>query len=547
MSLLTCFYTGMTALGAALLMVPFLYRWALDQGALDVPDERKVHTAPTPRLGGIAIFMAFLLAVIVFVPIDDRVRGLLAGALIMFVTGVVDDLNGITARYKLAGEVVACLTAVVVGELWVVDLGNLFGFGRILLPDWFGLPFTVFALVGVINAINLIDGLDGLAGGVSTIALVAFMLLAALHGATAVLLISAALLGALLGFLKYNFYPARIFMGDAGSLTVGFVLGFLALMLTQRAESTVSPVVPLLVLGLPIVDTLWVMGRRALHGVSPFAADRNHVHHKFLGLGFEHRFTVVLIYGISLFWSCVAVVFRDIPDYALLLFFLLSAVVGYVGLRYVRHHPERFPVLRRDAESGLRSTATYRLIVDRVDSFIPVICSLLAVYLLLAVWSSVKHSGVPWQMALLLLALGVLLWLRPLSDNRQFLMLVVYAAAGMAAAEVWHANELLFGQLSVKHFGDILLVAAGILALLKILFRSNNEFFLSSADFLALSVIVFLAIATRHNLLGYPLDGPLSRSLVAMVVIRTIAFRSVRYRSGVIASAMGYLLIVVLV
>ncbi len=545
MNLLTCFYAFMTALAAALVMVPFLRHWALDQKNLDAPDERKVHTTPTPRLGGIAIFLAFLLAAIVFAPIDPRVRGLLAGALIMFVTGVVDDLNGISSRFKFAGEVVACLTAVLVGQLWISNLGDLFGTGNLILPDWAGVVFTVFALVGVINAINLIDGLDGLAGGIAVITLVTFMLLGLLDDAPAVLLLSAALLGALLGFLKYNFYPAQIFMGDAGSLTLGFILGFLAIMLTQRPGSTVSPVVPLMVLGLPIVDTLWVMGRRVLRGLSPFVADRGHVHHKFLDLGFEHRFTVLLIYGVTLFWACFAVALHALPDYLLLLIFVGSAGLGYFSLRHVLRHPDRFPWLRRDSAAGLYKSETYRKMVSLVEHGVPVICLSLALYLLLAAWSLFLHNGIPLQVALLLLAAGVLLWLRPLTDNRQFLMLVVYAAAGMAATEVWHAGETLAGSVTVKRAGDILLGTAGVLALLKIQFRRNNEFFLSSADFLALAVIIFLAIGTEYSLLGLQMNGPLLRSLVAIVAIRVIAFRSVRYRRTVIAAGLGYLFLAV--
>lgn len=531
----------MTSLAMALVMVPFLRHWALDRGALDQPDERKVHKTPMPRLGGIAIFLAFLLAVIVFSPIDQRVRGLLAGALIMFITGVIDDLNGIPARHKFAGEVAACLTAVLVGQLWVTTLGNPFGFGLILLPAWFAIPFTVFALVGVINAINLIDGLDGLAGGISVIALVAFMLLALFDGAPVVALLCAAMLGALFGFLKYNFYPAQIFMGDAGSLTVGFILGFLALMLTQRTGATISPMVPVLILGLPLIDTLWVMGRRLLHGGSPFVADNGHVHHKFLDLGFEHRFTVLIIYSVSLFWSCVAILLSDFPDYALLLLFVASAISGYLALRHVARHPERFPLLRRDADSGLRNTATFRQLVELVDRLIPAICVLLTSYFLLAFWSVLAHNRVPWQVALLLLATGILLWLRPLSDNRQFLMLVVYVVAGIAAFEVWHADQVLLQNLTVRRLGDVLIGTAGVMALLKLQFRRDNEYFLSSADFLALGVIVFLVIGTEQHFLGLNMGGPLLRVLVALLVVRSIAFRSVRFRNSVIGAALGFL------
>jgi UDP-GlcNAc:undecaprenyl-phosphate GlcNAc-1-phosphate transferase len=302
MNLLDCFYTFMTALFTALIVVPFLRKWALEQGNVDVPDERKMHETPMPRLGGIAIFLSFLLAVIIYVPVTPTIRGFLAGGLIIFVTGLVDDLTELSAKRKFAGEVAACLATIMLGNLWLVNLGNLFGFGEIILPTWIGIPFTVFAVVGVINAINLIDGLDGLAGGISMIALTAFFLLGLMNNDVQTALLAAAAAGAVLGFLKYNFYPARIFMGDAGSLTIGFLLGFLAVYVTQRPGATISPMVPILILGLPLLDTIWVMTSRVLQGESPFVADRTHVHHKFLSLGFEHRFTVVIIYGMALFW-----------------------------------------------------------------------------------------------------------------------------------------------------------------------------------------------------------------------------------------------------
>ena len=231
--LLTCFYSFMTALFAALIMVPFLRQWALDKDTVDHPDARKIHDMPMPRLGGIAIFLAFLFSAIIYLPIDEKIRGVLAGTLIIFATGVVDDLNGLTSRRKFAGQVAACLTTILVGKLYLTDLGNLFGFGPVVMPLWLGVLFTVFAVVGVINAINLIDGLDGLAGGVSSIALTAFFLIGWLENDPVTMILSAALVGGVFGFLKYNFYPARIFMGDTGSMVVGYVLAFIAVTSTQ--------------------------------------------------------------------------------------------------------------------------------------------------------------------------------------------------------------------------------------------------------------------------------------------------------------------------
>ena len=529
MNFLICFYIFMTSLFTSLIIVPFIRKWALDQGSLDVPDERKRHDTPLPRLGGIAIFLAFLFAVLIYVPFTPAARGLLAGCSIVFVTGLTDDLTNLSSKRKFVGQVAACLIAIVVGQVWLSNLGNLFGFGDILLPVWIGVPFTVFAMVGVINAINLIDGLDGLAGGLSIMALSAFFLLGWIVDDHQMIMLSAALAGSLLGFLKYNFYPARIFMGDAGSLTVGFVLAFLAIYATQQPNTTISPMVPVLILGLPLFDTLWVMSRRILQRTSPFEADRTHMHHKFLDLGFEHRFTVLIIYSMMLFWVSVALLFRSAPEYLLLLFLLGSAVLFYLSLRYVLRHPGRFNLLRRDSVSGIRSSVTFQRLVDLIDHLVPGLVFLLTGYLLLACWSIVLHDALSWQVAIILLCAGLYLWYRPINESRHFLMLVLYIVISMASLEVWHANEVVIAGLSIKHIGDALLLVAGIIVALKLQFRRPNEFFLSTVDYLVLAVCLFLSIVAQQHTLGFNLIGPLSRAMVAFLVVRTLCSQSIDY------------------
>ncbi len=438
MDFLRCFYSFMTALFAALIMVPFLRQWALDKNSVDQPDARKIHDVPMPRLGGIAIFLAFLFSAIIFLPIDESIRGLLAGMLIIFATGVVDDLNGLTSRRKFAGQIAACLTTILVGKLYLTDLGNLFGFGPVIMPAWVGVPFTVFAVVGVINAINLIDGLDGLAGGVSSIALTAFFLIGWLENDPVTMILSAALVGAIFGFLKYNFYPARIFMGDTGSMVVGYVLAFIAVASTQRSGSSISPMVPVLILGLPLLDTVWVMMRRIAKRMSPFTADRTHIHHQFLDLGFEHRFTVVIIYAISLFWAVCALLLRNSPEYVLLFFYLATAIGSYFLLRSLAQRKERFSFLERDDGTGIRSSSTYQMLSGYSDYLLIGIKLLLGLYLIVALVSVFKDSIIPWQIALILLGSGIYLWQSRQSDNRQFLMLVVYATFGLIATQTWH-------------------------------------------------------------------------------------------------------------
>ena len=523
--LLTCFYSFMTALFAALIMVPFLRQWALDKDNVDQPDARKIHNVPMPRLGGIAIFLAFLFSAIIFLPIDESIRGLLAGMLIIFAIGVVDDLNGITSRRKFAGQIAACLTTILVGKLYLTDLGNLFGFGPVVMPAWLGILFTVFAVVGVINAINLIDGLDGLAGGVTSIALAAFFLIGWLENDPVTMILSAALVGAIFGFLKYNFYPARIFMGDTGSMVVGFVLAFIAVASTQRSGSSISPMVPVLILGLPLLDTVWVMTRRIVKRVGPFTADRTHIHHQFLELGFEHRFTVVIIYTISLFWAVCALLLRNSPEYVLLFFYLATAFGSYFLLRFLAQKKERFSFLERDDRTGIRSSSTYQMLSGYSDYLLTGIKLLLGLYLVVALVSVFKDSIIPWQIALILLGSGIYLWQSRQSDNRQFLMLVVYATFGLIATQIWHMDLPIIAEISLKRCGDILLGAAGVLAVIKIQFRRVGELFLTTADYLVLAVCIFLAIASQQAVLGYNINGPLFRTVVGVITLRTIATR----------------------
>ncbi len=321
-------------------MIPFLKRWGLEQGIIDCPDERKIHHCKIPRLGGVAINMGFLFSVLLLGGGTSTVRGVMAGGLVIFWVGVVDDLRGLSARQKFLGQIVGAALAVFVGGLSITRLGDVFGLGEVVLPPWFSIPFTIFAIVGVINAINLIDGLDGLAAGVSLIAAVAFLLLAFFTGNSQAIMLCAALIGVLLGFLRFNFYPAQIFMGDSGSLAIGYILACLAIMMTQPGASgiAISPATPVLVLGLPILDTLWVMARRLRLRTNPFYPDKTHLHHKLLRLGFAHRTTVLILYALGVFWSISAFALMKSPEYLALGFFCVICCLKYGGLYYLKIH-----------------------------------------------------------------------------------------------------------------------------------------------------------------------------------------------------------------
>lgn len=541
-------YIFMTALFAALFMIPFLQRWALERGEVDLPDARKVHSVAIPRLGGIAIFLSFLFSLLVHGEMTPAARGILAGGLVVFVTGLVDDLSGLTPRRKFLGEIAGCLLAVVVGRLYLTNLGDLFGLGPVVLPLWLAIPFTLFAVVGVINAVNLIDGLDGLSGGVSVIALTAFLTLAWQDGHAGVAALCAGLLGGLLGFLKYNFYPARIFMGDAGSLTVGFVLGFLAILLTQQPGASISPMVPVLVLGVPILDTIWVMTRRTLCGGSPFAPDRTHVHHKFLDLGFQHRFTVIIIYAISLFWAVFAVLFRHLPAWQLLACFLLVSIANYLALRHVLRHPGRFAWLRRDSAVGLRESVGYQRLAGLVDRVIPVLTGLILLYLTagMAAGAAPGEVGLPWQSSGLLMgaAMGVLLLTRDMTNP--FLLAVLYfVGLAVALAIEPQGGRILAAGFSLEQMTDGLLLLIALLAGIKFLLRKDGEFFLASVDILLLGLSIFLAVTLRSFDVPGPLAGAFLKGIVLFLGIKVVSAHSRQQVRAIVVGMLAVLGVIV--
>lgn len=546
--LLFSFYLFMTALFAALIMVPLLRKWAVEYGALDQPNERKVHSAAIPRLGGVAIFGAFLFALLVFMDFSIEIRGLVAGALVVFVTGLVDDIYGLSAKRKFFGQIAACLVTILVGDLYLINLGDLFGFGEVILPTWFSIPFTVFAVVGIINSINLIDGLDGLAGGVSVIALSAFMLIDLHAGSGETMLICAALLGALLGFLKYNTYPARIFMGDVGSLVVGFLLGFLAIKLTQRPGQDINPVVPVLILGLPIIDTLWVMTRRVLCRVSPFCPDMTHLHHRFLELGFQHRFTVLIIYGVSLFWAVFALVFHAWPEYLMLVSYLVITTASYLGLRYLLHHQEQFRFLLLDSQESLTISKTYQRLRNLGDSGVFALKALVGLFLLVSVFAVGSASTVATSFAVIILVASGLLLLLTRDPSNDFVLGFFYLIGILLVALVERADSTtLIGTLRIGSVTNLLFALMGPLVALKIIFKRPQELFLSTPlDFLILAMSISLVIVSPELALAYNLHWLVAKCIVLFLALKILAVNALPQNRQVCTALLSTLCLVVL-
>lgn len=311
----------LTSVFMTILLIPALGGLAVRMNVVDLPNERKVHTRPIPRIGGLAMAAGAFVSLLVFTPFDRLSASYLAGAAVLVLSGLLDDFYDLSPRIKFAAQILAALIAVWWGGVLVTSLGSLVPDGW-LLPDWLAVPLTVFVLVGVTNAINLADGLDGLAGGISLLVLTGIGYLAYQANSQGIVLICLALGGSLFGFLRFNTHPATIFMGDSGSQFLGYSIAVLSLSLTQEHRAF-SPLLPLLLAGVPILDTLTVMVTRMARGQSPFVADKNHLHHNLMRLGLPHPESVLAIYLMQTILIVTAVVFRYYPDWLLLSGYLL--------------------------------------------------------------------------------------------------------------------------------------------------------------------------------------------------------------------------------
>lgn len=536
-------YIFIAALFTSLIAVPGLRKWAFETGTLDLSDERKVHKGMMPRLGGVAIFLAFFISLLMFVDLTPVVRGILAGSLILFVTGLIDDLVGLSPKRKFCGEIFGTCVTIAISGLQISHLGNLYGTGEIILPLWLAVPFTVFAVVGVINAINLIDGLDGLSGGISIIALSGFTLLALLDSNVEVTLLCAALIGAVLGFLKYNAYPARIFMGDVGSLVVGFLLAFIAVHLTQRPGAGIQSIVPLLMLGVPIIDTIWVMGSRIARGVSPFVAEKTHVHHKLLDIGFQHKTSVLLIYAITLFWTFIAIFQRDQPAWQLLLFFALASFVGYQFLRFIAYHPEEFSCLAFYAPQSLLRTHIYLKIASLGKYLVVLLGGLLFTLLAvsLAAGCCLGASSVQYILLTLGVGVGLLLLIRDIRNH--FFQIYLFVAGLVLSYEVTQAGaNLLFSRYTLADVTNLLFLLMVPLVLFLVLFRNSDEARLTTQlDLLVLAVSLTLACVAQETVLSFSFPLLVSKAILIFLSIKILTHRSVYFSRPVCGSVLASL------
>ena len=323
-------------------LIPVMTRLAARYQLVDVPDLRKVHTTPVPRIGGLAMALGAFVPVILWITTDGFVRAYLAGAGALVIFGLLDDLKGLGYKAKFSGQLLAALVVVIFGGVKIASVGALLP-GALQLPEWFVITLSLVTIVGVTNAVNLADGLDGLAGGLSLLGFCCIGYLAYLMDNNVVVLLSLSLAGAIFGFLRFNTHPASLFMGDTGSQLLGYSAIVLAIKTTQGG-TPFSPVLPLIILGFPVLDTLTVMVERFREKRPLFSADKNHFHHRLIRLGLSHTEAVFTIYVIQAMMIVSAIIFKYYSDWVLMISFtvfstlIISSFVAAdrIGFRFKR-------------------------------------------------------------------------------------------------------------------------------------------------------------------------------------------------------------------
>ena len=325
----------------AFLATPLVKSLAYKVGAIDVPkDNRRMHHVPIPRLGGLAIFIAFLFTVIVLADIDRATRGILLGAIMIVVLGVMDDIMTLKALPKFLVQIAAAGVAVYHGcVIQFVSNPNVFSDSSYLNLGWLSVPVTIIWIVAITNAVNFIDGLDGLAVGVSAISTASLLIIALMVEELNIAVILAALLGSCLGFIPYNKNPAKIFMGDTGATFLGFILATLSVQGLFKLYAIISFAVPFLILGIPIFDICFAFLRRIAKGQNPMCADRGHVHHRLIDMGFNQKQAVAISYMLTAILGLAAVLLTSSGELRALILIGAVIIVGAIGVQIIFKKP----------------------------------------------------------------------------------------------------------------------------------------------------------------------------------------------------------------
>ena len=511
------FLAFVVALSVTAALIPILVRWAPAIGLTDAPGPRKVHSIPVPRVGGLAMAVGLLVPTLITVDLTPSIRGVLLGLVVLLLFGLWDDRVTLGYRTKFAGQVLAAGLCMIVGN---VHVGALMIGSVVVLPQAVSIFLTFLFLIGITNAVNLADGLDGLAGGMVLLCLCAIALFATMSGNETVVKVALIEAGAVLGFLRFNTHPARIFMGDSGSQMLGFSVGALALLATQGETSPLSAALPLLLLGLPIMDTLSVMLTRIRAGRSPFSADSNHLHHRLLALGFAHREAVLLIYLMQVGLVLLAYSLRFESDSEVLIAFCAFAAVVLGLLRRASQVGWRLSHLGQKS-GGLRLYFNGFAPAARIPALaLGVMATFLAVYAL-----TVLASSRYVEVDLGLMCLGMLIVLLCLSwwKAQRFLQWVERASAYISVVLLVYLDQtmpqkpLLLTTLSWTCVG-----LTGAAALVRSWLSPTRRFELTTLDLIVLFIALVLPSLSRSIALPADLPGGIAKAVILLYVVEIL-------------------------
>ena len=496
---------AIVSMAVSMAITPLMMRYASFFGMLDKPDHRKVHVLPIPRVGGVGIVIGLIIPVMLWLSLDPFVVSFLIGCSVLLMFGSWDDSADLPPVIKFIGQFVAAGVVVYYGDVYVhhfpfVEEGA--------VPAIFGKLFTIFAIVGMINALNLSDGLDGLAGGEALVSLFAIGYLAYLFDSNVALIIVAATIGGVFGFLRFNSHPARVFMGDGGSQTLGFVLAVLVVYVSQVVNPVMSPVIPLVLLGLPVIDALVVFLIRARRGVSLFYPTNDHLHHRLLARGFYHYESVVIIYSLQVLFVLFAISFPYELDVLILVSYVAVCTGVFLILYYLEYTDWEYDRRRQSRERRLwlkvRGDARLMKLPQQI---------LKAGVSIYVIYAGFMSGSVPVDFAILAFILFILL-LMFLADwvGVTVYRLVIYVTAGLSVYLLnQYSPDWVTGQKVMIYVYYLIMVLATFVSVR----MDQNRFQVNTLDYLV--VLLMLAI-------GFEAGAGLEASLIWMVIQVVILF-----------------------
>jgi UDP-GlcNAc:undecaprenyl-phosphate GlcNAc-1-phosphate transferase len=530
-----------TALIISMTLIPLAMRFASQFGMVDMPDPRKVHVLPVPRVGGIGIVLGTLASIVLWLPMHGWLPSFLFGSIVLLGFGAWDDSREIGHYVKFIGQFAAAIAVVYWGGLWVMHVPFL----STDVPMGIGKPFTVVAIVGTINAMNHSDGLDGLAGGESLLSLGCLAYLGYTAGGADLLIIAGAVIGGVFGFLRYNTHPARVFMGDSGSQFLGFSLAVLAVLLTQQVNPGLSMAIPALILGLPIVDILAVLAQRVHGRMNWFRATKNHIHHRLLALGYRHYQAVIIIYAVQAIFVFSAIAFSYESDVLVLgayalgcaLVFALLAIAERRGWR-VRHDNRIHGIERFVSLPVARKLA--RLPFLMVQTTLPV-------YLL---FTSLRIGPVPTDsgmaaVAMVVLTLAGILLYKSSSFAPTLIRLGVFSTGALLIYLVRHAAPEVYPNLAPVTFAYFVVLAISIGATISL--DIDAAFRTTPLDYLLVALVVAAAALARGKTGGMDLGAVIMQLVVLFYGCELIVNRSNHRWVGLlsVASLLSALVVIV--